>query len=105
MKPITLLGSCKTISTSVCPNPPTLGSFVKGWSNLIVSFFETTNDNPFGIVCFVSVPVEPTIVIEVSPLSKVWISAIWPSEEEVTILLLLFSPVGYICPRPLFAPT
>ena len=28
--PFTLAGLCKTISVSVCPNPPTLGSIVKG---------------------------------------------------------------------------
>ena len=45
------------------------------------------------------------ISIKLEPVSSGYIEVISPEEEDVNILLLDFSPVGYTCPLPLFPPT
>ena len=76
--PIILLELCNTISVSVCPNPPTFGSFVNGWSICTKDFSETITLKPDGITCLTSFPSVPSIIIVDSPFSETVICLILP---------------------------
>lgn len=103
--PLTRFGFCRMISVSVCPKPPTFGSSVNAWSTFTTSSTFTIKSSAGGIVWFVVPPSAVVITTLRCPFSNDSIAVIFPAALDVRAVLLLFSPVGYTCPRPRFPPT
>jgi hypothetical protein len=71
----------------------------------MISFTLTEISKPAGTICVtVPPPVDSTVTV-VFPFSPGSIAVILPATVEVKVVLLLFSPLGYTCPRPRLPPT
>ena len=60
---------------------------------------------PVGTVCVTVSPLVAATATSVFPFSPGSIDVTLPPTVDVTIVLLLFSPLGYTWPRPRLPPT